>query len=175
MIGLKRGMVRLVKYNPRWKENFKLEAKKIKKILGKDALNIWHVGSTSIPGMPAKPIIDIIIAVPSLKTADKYAKQLKKIGYKLKKNDKKTKQRLFFTKGPEEKRTHYLHVGKTESAYVLDTVLFKDYLIKHKNAAKEYAKLKMELAEKYQNKREIYTKKKDEFIGGIIKKARKLK
>lgn len=172
MIGLKRGTVRLAKYNPKWKENFKLEAKKIKKIFGKDIIDIWHAGSTSIPGMPAKPIMDIILAVLSLKMVSKHVKQLREIGYELKQNDKKIKQRLFFTKGPKEKRTHYLHIGKAGSAYVKDAILFRNYLIRHKNAAKEYTKLKMELAEKYQDERVFYTKKKNRFIKGIIKKAR---
>ncbi len=172
MIGLKRGTVKLVKYNSKWKESFEREAKKIKKILGKDALDIQHVGSTAIFGMLAKPIIDIIIVIPSLEIASKHIRQLKKIGYEPKKDDKKTKERLFFTKGPKERRIYYLHIGKAGSIYIKNTLLFRDYLIKHKNTAKKYSQLKKKLAEKYQDKREVYTKKKDKFIKSIIKKTK---
>lgn len=171
MIGLKRGTVKLVKYDQKWRKSFELETKKISKIFGKDALNIQHVGSTAIPGMLAKPIIDIALIVPSLLKAKDYEKRLNKIGYELKKNDGR-KERLFFTKGPEEKRTHYLHIGKIGSGYAEDMILFRDYLCQHKITAKNYSKLKEKLAKEYRDKREVYTAKKEKLIKEIIKKAR---
>jgi GrpB-like predicted nucleotidyltransferase (UPF0157 family) len=172
MLGLKRGTVKLVKHNPKWQENFKSEAKKIKKIFGKDALKIEHVGSTAIPGILAKPIIDIALVVPSLKKAKRYVKKLKEVGYDLKKNDART-ERLFFTKGPEEKRTHYLHIGEIGSNYAEEMILFRDYLRNYKDTAKIYSKLKESLAKKYQDRREIYTAKKEKFVKEIVKKAKK--
>ncbi len=170
MIGLKRGVAKLVGYNPKWRQNFEREQQKIRKIFGRDALEIQHVGSTAIPGILAKPIIDIALIVPSLQKAKRYEKKLKEIGYEIKKNDTK-KERLFFTKGPEKKRTHYLHIGKIDSGYAEDMILFRDYLYTHKNAAKKYSELKEKLAEKYQNTREIYTAKKEKLVRGIVKKA----
>ena len=76
MIGLKRGIVKLVRYNPRWQESFKGEEKNIRKVFGPDALEIQHVGSTAIVGILAKPIIDIALIVPSLKKAKRYEKKL---------------------------------------------------------------------------------------------------
>lgn len=173
MIGLKRGTVKLVRYNPRWRQSYEYEKKEICKVFDQDALEIQHVGSTAIPGILAKPIIDIALIVPSLQKVKHYEKKLNKISYEIKKNDT-NKERLFFTKGPEEKRTHYLHVGQIGSGYAEDMIIFRDYLRKYKGIAKEYSKLKESLAKKYQDKREIYTAKKTKLIEGIVKKAKKV-
>jgi len=174
MIGLKKGTVKLVRHNPKWRKSFEHEEKKLWKIFGKDALKIQHIGSTAILGILAKPIIDIVLIAPSLQKAGCYEKKLKEIGYERNKNDTK-KERLFFTKGPEKKLTHYLHIGEIKSGYAEDMILFRDYLCGHKDAAKKYSGLKEKLAEKYYGKREIYTAKKEKFIKGIIRKAKKLK
>ena len=172
MIGLKRGIVKLVEYNPKWHLNFEKEAKKLRKVLGRDCVDVQHVGSTAIPGILAKPIVDIALIVPSLKKVRLYQEKLKDIGYELKKNDTR-KERLFFTKGPESKRTHYLHIGEIGSGYAEDMILFRDYLHNHRNEAKKYLALKEMLAEKYRNTREIYTAKKSKLIEEVIKKAKK--
>ena len=171
MIGLKRGAVKLVRHSTKWRPSFEREAKKIRKVFGKDVLEIQHAGSTAIPGMPAKPIIDIALIVPSLRKAKRCEKKLKEIGYEIKKNDTR-KERLFFTKGPEKKRTHYLHVGEIGSGYAEDMILFRDYLCRNKKAAKKYSELKGKLAEKHKNTREIYSVKKEKLIKGMIKKAK---
>ncbi len=171
IIGLKRGTVELVSYNPKWKQSFRCEEKKIRKVFGQDALEIQHVGSTAIPGILAKPIIDIAIVVPSLQKAKRYKKKLKEIGYEIKKKDPK-KERLFFTKGPERKRTHYLHIGKIGSGYTEDMILFKNYLCYHKGSAKKYSDLKKKLGKQYQNERGIYTAKKEKIIKEILKRVK---
>jgi len=167
MIGLKRGIVKLVKYDPKWRKSFAYEMKKIKKVFGKDVLDIQHVGSTAIPGILAKPIIDIALIVPSLSKAGRYKEKLKKIGYEIKKNDKR-KERLFFTKGPEERRTHYLHIGEIGSGYAEDMILFRDYLRQYKITAKNYSELKEKLAKEYKDKREIYSAKKEKLVEEIL-------
>jgi GrpB-like predicted nucleotidyltransferase (UPF0157 family) len=172
MIGLKRGTVKLARYDRKWKSDFKVEEKKLKKIFGKDCLELQHVGSTAISGILAKPIIDIAIVTPFISEVKHFEGELNKIGYKIKKNDNR-KERLFFTKGPEEKRTHYLHISEIGSGYIEDMILFRDYLCKHDDMAKNYSGLKEKLAEKYKNRREVYTAKKEKFIKEIIKKAKK--
>jgi len=173
MIGLKRGTVKLLKHNPRWDASFEQEKKKLKKIFGRDVLDIQHVGSTSISGMLAKPIIDIAVVVPSLKKTKRYVRALKRAGYELKNNDSRQAERLFFTKGPEVRRTHYLHIGEIEGGYIDDMILFRDYLRNHKRAARKYAELKKKLAEQYSERRDIYAKKRKRFVNMIAKKARK--
>lgn len=171
MIGLKRGTVKLVKHDTKWQTSFESEAKKIKNIFGEDALDVQHVGSTAIPGILAKPIIDIALITPSFQKVKRHIKALQDIGYELKKNDPRV-ERLFFTKGPEIKRTHYLHIGEAGSDYAEDMIMFRDYLCTHRDIAEKYSKLKESLAEKYPDKREIYTEKKNKFIEEISKEAK---
>jgi GrpB-like predicted nucleotidyltransferase (UPF0157 family) len=171
MIGLKRGIVKLGRYDPKWRQSFEREEKKIRKIFGREALEIQHIGSTAIPGILAKPIIDIALIVPSLKNVKRNIKKLKEIGYELKKNDTK-KERLFFTKGPENNRTHYLHVGEAGSGYAEDMIFFRDYLRNNKTAATKYSELKKKLAKEYSERREIYTAKKEKLVKEMVKKAK---
>lgn len=161
----------MVKTKAIWRESFEKEVKRLKKLFGKDAFDIKHIGSTAIPGIPAKPVIDMGVIVPSLQKAEKLIAALKKIGYA--KKEENRRDRLFFTRGSERRRTHYLHIGEAGSGYVEDMILFRDYLRKHKSAAKRYSELKEKLAEKYQNTREIYTAKKEKLIKEIVKKANK--
>ncbi len=172
MIGLKRGTVKLIRHNPKWRQNFEREEKKLKKVFGRDALKIQHVGSTAIPGILAKPIIDIALIVLSLQKARCYERKLKEIGYKIKKNDTK-RERLFFTKGSEKRRTHYLHISEIGSGYAEDMILFRDYLRNHKDVAKKYSELKEKLAEKYPKAREIYAVQKEKLIEETVKKAKR--
>jgi GrpB-like predicted nucleotidyltransferase (UPF0157 family) len=173
MIGLKRGTVRLVRHSSGWRRSFETEKRKIRKIFGEDSIDVQHIGSTAIPGILSKPIIDIVLVVPSLKRAKCYVKDLSECGYELTKDDSR-KERLFFTKGPEEKRTHHLHIGRIGSGYAENMIIFRDFLLKHKEIAKKYDELKKTLAEKYQNEREKYTEKKKNFVEKIVMRAKKV-
>lgn len=171
IIGLKRGIVKLIDYNPEWKKSFEQEKRRLKDALGNFAIDIQHVGSTAISKILAKPIIDIGLIVPSLAEVKQYIPELNKIGYVLKIEDRE--DRLFFTKGHENKRTHYLHIGEKGNGYVEDMILFRDYLCKHKDVAQKYSELKKELFKKYRDMRENYTAEKEQFIKEIIKKSNK--
>lgn len=170
MLGLQRGTVKLVAYNPAWEKSFAKEAKKIAAVFSDDALDIQHVGSTAIPGIVAKPIVDIGVTVSSLKQARKYIDSLQAIGYTLKLNDPRA-ERLFFTKGPEEKRTHYLHIGESDHDYIADMVTFRDYLRNNPDEAHKYSELKKKLAVAYADKREVYTAQKEAFVKNILEKT----
>lgn len=172
MIGLKRGIVKLVPYNRQWKEIFKKEERILKKTLGKKASDIQHIGSTVIPGVPAKPIIDIAVAVPSLNVQklEGITPLLKKVGYQYRK--KEDKHQYLFVKGGEENRMYYLHMMKSDSKAWEDHILFRDYLRNHKKMAHEYAKLKRKLANKFPNDRGSYTAGKEKFINEVVEKAK---
>lgn len=172
MIGLRRGTVRLVKHSSAWGRSFRREKRKLETVFGKEAIDIQHVGSTAIRAVRAKPVIDIAVTVSSLPRAKKMQLALRRIGYVLKKNDART-ERLFFTKGPKTKRTHYLHVGKVGSGYIEDMILFRDYLHAHKRAARDYDKLKTELSKVYSQKRGRYTKLKEQFVRKVVRQASK--
>lgn len=170
IIGLQRKKVELFSYNPAWKKLYQEEAKILRSVIGKYILDIQHVGSTSIPGAKAKPIIDIAIGVENLKKAEKCVKPLTNLGYEYKYNAG-VRGRRFFAKGSEKNRTHYIHIIKLNGRQWKNYTLFRDYLKKHKRTVKEYNELKEKLAKKYKNDRYTYTAKKDSFIKGIIKKA----
>lgn len=169
MLGLQRGRVKLVRHNPQWKKSFTREAEKLRKVFGRDALDIQHVGSTAILGVLAKPIIDLAVIVPSPRTARRHIPVLRRIGYQLKREARTG--RLFFTKGSARKRTHYLHVGKSGSGYVEDIIIFRDYLRSHHSAAREYAALKEKLSARYRHERDHYTERKGKFIAFTLREA----
>lgn len=172
IIGLKRKKVKLIFYKPIWKKLYKKEEKSLLNAFGEDILDIQHVGSTSIPGVKSKPIIDIAVGIKSLKIGKKFIVPLKKLGYGYK-GDAGVKGRLFFAKGNKGNRTHYLHVEKLNCKNWKNHIIFRDYLKKHKKAVKEYNKLKERLAKEFKDDRDQYTAKKEFFIRKIINKAKK--
>ena len=174
MIGLKRGTVKLLPHNKKWKLLFEKEKRLFQKQLGGLAVDIQHIGSTSIPGIPAKPIIDVSIGVRVMKDAAKLVKPLQKLGYELRREFGGPHVQTLFVKGPESKRTHYLHVMKHRGTLWKNDLLFRDYLRKNPARAKQYTELKKKLAGKHADDRGTYTRRKAKFILETIKLARKV-
>jgi len=170
MIGLKRGTVKLVPHDKQWAEVFKTEREILLKSLGDSVVDIQHIGSTSISGMDAKPIIDMSAGVRRLKDADTLVRPLHRLGYKF---YRKFGRQVLFAKGPDEKRTHYLHVMRYKGAKWNSDLLFRTYLRSHIQRAKVYADLKSRLAKQYPNDREKYTAGKNRFIKETLRLARK--
>ena len=137
-------------------------------------LDIQHVGSTAIPGLPAKPIIDIQIAAKSLEAMKVIAiPALQKLGYEYW-YDNSDSERMFFVKGMPpfgEKRTHHVHIVEPTSKHWVGKIAFRDYLISHLEVAKEYELLKMELAQKHAFDREDYTSAKADFVNKVLRLA----
>jgi len=125
IIGLRRKKVKLFSYNPTWKKLYKEEAKLLRSVIGKYVLDIQHVGSTSIPGAKAKPIIDIAIGVKNLKKGEKCIKPLKQLGYEYK-HSAGIRGRHFFAKGSERNRTHYIHLVKLNGRFWKNCIIFRD-------------------------------------------------
>jgi GrpB-like predicted nucleotidyltransferase (UPF0157 family) len=162
-IGLARGVVELVPHQPKWHELFTQEATLIKQAVGNEPVE--HVGSTAVPGIPAKPIIDIAVQYHSKEQASAWIASLEKIGYQYK-GEQGVANRFFFVKGPEEKRPFYLHVvDETEFKRLIG---FRDKLRNDTKLAQEYSDIKMELAKGHPNDRKAYTHAKDEFIRKIL-------
>ena len=153
-IGLKRGAVQVVPYRRKWVNEFESEKARILKVLGNKVVAIEHIGSTSVPGLAAKPIIDIAVGVKRLKDAEKLLKPLSTIGYHFYK--KFQRQRLFVAKGPDEKRTHYLHVMRHNGAKWKSDQLFRNYLRLHPEVVRQYGELKKKLAEAHADDRQTY-------------------
>ena len=134
---------------------------------------IEHIGSTAIPGIPAKPIIDINVAVSSLDDIDDFIETLPSLGYEHI-PERRYADRQFFPKGPSESRTHHLNLVELDSPTAwTNQILFRDYLRNSESARNEYTELKRLLAKQYADKREEYTERKSEFVMRIIEEAKK--
>ena len=151
--------IEIYEYDPNWVLLFEKEKEYLSQVLGDKIECIEHVGSTSVPGLGAKPIIDILIGVKSLKIADRCVSILIKQGYRyVKKHENVLPMRRYFTKGPKrEGRTHHIHMVEVTSDFFTNLLLLRDYLRDHPTVAKEYYLLKKDLEKKYKFEREKYT------------------
>lgn len=170
VIGLQNKKVKLSPYNPVWEKIYKKEEKLIRSALKDYILDIQHIGSTSIPGAKAKPIIDIAIGVKSLKDGENFIEPLRNFGYEYK-HDAGAKGRHYFCKGGENE-THHVHIEEFNGAIWKNQVEFKNYLIRYKEALAEYNKLKERLAKEFKDDRRKYTVLKEDFIKSILKKIK---
>jgi GrpB-like predicted nucleotidyltransferase (UPF0157 family) len=167
--------IHLTEYDGQWPGMGKLEILNLRLFLpASHIIDIQHVGSTAIPGMIAKPIIDIQVAVDSLDPIkETLIAALNKHEYVYWK-DNPDHERLFFVKGMPPHgmgRTHHVHIVELSNRHWRDKILFRDYLIAHPEAAAQYSELKIALAQKHMNDREQYTDAKTQFIQRILKKA----
>ena len=179
MIGLKRGTVRLVPHNPAWAGLFERERQLLTSTFGDTITAIEHVGSTAIPGISAKPIIDINIGVRSLETARGMKDKFAGLGYAHRPfvpghTMEELKSQELYVKGPEGKRTHHAHVTVYGSKYWNSNLLFRDYLRRNTDRAQEHANMKKPLAQEYPNDRGTYTKNKTQFILQTLERAKEL-
>lgn len=171
-MALQRGIVKLEEYNPNWNQEYIKEESLLKAVLKERIIEIHHIGSTSIPGLKAKPIIDILIVIKSLNEIPDIESILANYGY-TNRGQQGINDRYFFAKGPEEARSHYIHFVEPKSDTYYNQVYFKKYLIEHPEYIKQYCKLKSELAEKFADERPKYTQGKNDFISNVIKLAKK--
>ena len=173
MLGLNKDKVELVPYDPNWKKEYEKEKVILQKVLGSFALDIQHVGSTSIPGLSAKPIIDIAVAVENEDTLYKLIPILTEAGYDVK-NSIETQGEILARKGGSDCRTHYIHVEVKGSEYWNNHIIFRDYLLSHPEYVKKYEDMKKNMAEWFSARKE-YTAHKRQFIQEVIDKALKEK
>lgn len=171
MLGLKKDVVELMPYDENWAKEFELEKKRLQKILGKTALDIQHVGSTSIPGLIAKPILDIAVAVENVSELRRLIGVLEKAGYDVKDSINELGE-ILARKGTPDMRTHYIHIEVINGLFWNNHILFRDYLISHPEYIKKYENLKKEMLERYKNERKLYTAAKNDFIESVLNLAR---
>jgi GrpB-like predicted nucleotidyltransferase (UPF0157 family) len=171
MLGLKRGTVKLACAHDEWARLFEKEKELLLTSFGDRIIAIEHVGSTAIPGVPAKPLIDMNVAVSSLDDTyiNEFVAPLEKLGYHYM---HKFPDRRFFAKGPEAQRTHHLNLVELSSEEWRNSILFRNYMRRNKSACEEYAALKQKLADQFAEDRASYTKAKEKFIQKIIQTAK---
>lgn len=172
MAGLTR-KVEIVEYDPKWAMLYRNEKGKIQAAIGHLAVAVEHIGSTAVPGLGAKPTIDIMVAVRLLSDADKCIGPLRSIGYEYQpEHEVSMPERRFFRKGEPQREQHYhLHMVEEGSEFWKQHILFRDYLRTHPEKAQQYYELKKMLASKYGSNREGYTEAKTQFIQSIVNEA----
>jgi GrpB-like predicted nucleotidyltransferase (UPF0157 family) len=164
----------IVDYDPRWPLLFDEEARRLRAVLDPSLIvGLEHFGSTAIPGLSAKPIIDILIAVRSLAAAQApFVEALRKLDYVYWADNPK-QDRLFFVKGMPpfgSKRSHHVHVTELHGE-MWQRLAFRDYLRAHPEEAGAYARLKRRLAAEHLTDREAYTDAKSAYVEGVMRKA----
>ena len=164
----------IVEYNRDWVRLFEQETALLEKVLDANLVTrIEHFGSTAVPNLAAKPVIDLLVGVKSLERAKQIAvAPLESLGYAYWR-DNPDPQRMFFVKGlpPNSPRTHHIHMVKLDSV-LWERLLFRDYLRQHPGEANQYARLKRQLARRFTSDREAYTKGKSEYIKSVMDKAK---
>jgi len=165
--------VRLVDYDPQWPILYQEEKASILSLIGDFVVDIQHIGSTAVPGLGAKPIIDIMVAIRRLALIEECFQPLQTIGYEYR-GEYGIPGRYFFRKPPGDPgaRTHHLHMVERESDFWERHILFRDSLRAHPEEAQQYYQLKRELAAKFASDRDAYTEMKTSFIESVVNKAR---
>ena len=177
MIGLKRGTVKLCEHEKEWEIEAQNTIFRLKKILGNVAKDIQHIGSTSIPSIKAKPIIDIAVAVDDFNDVLALEKELKDEGFYYRPQVDLGEQLLFASgslyEGAGDLQTHFIHVVRSGSMDWINYINFRDYLNRTPSVAKEYEELKVSLALQapIDSGRDKYLKGKHDFIVYTLRKA----
>ena len=160
----------LVPYHEAWPSLFDEERMRLERALGSSARGIEHVGSTAVPGLAAKPILDIRVGVGSLRDAECSIRPLEQLGYEFR-GEAGLPGRLFFRKG--NPRTHHLHVTEIGSEFWERHLVFRDYLRAHPETARDYVQLKHDLADRFRRDRAAYTEAKTGFISEVVRRTTK--
>lgn len=154
-------------YDLAWPAGFESERQLLAKVLSPWLVGpIEHIGSTAVPGLPAKPVIDICGPVQSLESSVPAIKAVKSLSYVY--FPYKPELMHWFCKPSDQERTHHLHLVPYGSPIWEDRLAFRDFLRSHPQARAEYAELKIRLAESHRDDREAYTDAKTDFVAKIL-------
>ncbi|MBR4880523.1 MAG: GrpB family protein [Clostridia bacterium] len=174
MLGLKRGEVALFPHQKEWETEAQNTICRLKEVLGDIIVDIAHVGSTSIPTIKAKPIIDIAVAVENFDSVLAFENDLREQGFYYR-PDIHDWQLLFasgsYYDGTGDLQTHFIHVVKAGSTEWINYINFRDYLIANPDVVREYESLKESIASHPDINREKYTASKHSFIVEVLRKA----
>ncbi|WP_097323303.1 GrpB family protein [Paractinoplanes atraurantiacus] len=164
--------IHLEDYDPAWAERFELEAKALRDVLGEHVVGgVHHVGSTAVPGLTAKPIIDIMVGVRNLESSRVCIELVAGLDYLYAPYREDVMH--WFCKPDPARRTHHLHLVPAGSRRYTDVLAFRDYLRAHPEAARRYEELKVELAARHSEDRDAYTEGKSAMVAAITDDARR--
>lgn len=155
--------VRVVEYDPSWPARFEAEVQYIRDILGKNMLQVFHIGSTAVPGLAAKPVIDMMPVVRDIGAVDRCTPAFEALGYEVL-GEFGMPGRRYMRKGGDD-RTHQIHAfSYSSSADILRHLAFRDYLRCHDGVCADYGALKSSLAAKFPRDIDAYGDGKAAFV-----------
>jgi GrpB-like predicted nucleotidyltransferase (UPF0157 family) len=164
--------IEVVPYNPMWQNEFENESKCVTSALGENVVMVHHIGSTAIPKIYAKPIIDLLVEVKDITQVDMCNWAMEALGYEVMREFGIPGRRYFRKDNEAGIRTHHVHTFETASLEIERHLAFRDYMIAHPEDAQKYSELKRELAKKLHiNDIEGYMDGKDAFIKEMEKRA----
>lgn len=158
-------------FQTEWKKTFLQEAERVQEVFKEELITIHHIGSTAVPGLAAKPTIDMMPVVISIWQVDLFIKDMETLGY-IFLGEYGLKGRRYFYKG-EDEHTHHVHIFQKDSDEVKRHLAFRDYLITHPETAEKYSKLKLKLAAQYPNDIAAYIQGKNNFVKEVEQQALK--
>lgn len=157
-------IVRVVPYDDGWPVRYETEAERLRDALGEAAARVHHIGSTAIPGIRAKPIIDMLIEVSDLAALDAQSSRIESLGYEAKGEFGIPGRRYFRRDNEDGVRTHQIHAFDVGGLQADRHLAFRDYLISHPQVARAYGELKQQLAQRFPNDINAYMDGKDSFV-----------
>jgi GrpB-like predicted nucleotidyltransferase (UPF0157 family) len=167
--GEQRRAIEIAAYDPAWPRLFAELGRDLRGVLGEVALRIDHIGSTAVPRLAAKPVIDIQVSVASFDPLEAFKGPLQALGF-VYRADNPERTKRYFREPPGRRRTH-LHVRRAGSFSEQWALLFRDYLRAHRDAAVEYEAVKRRLAIRFRDDRHAYTDAKGPFVWELIRRA----
>ena len=163
--------VEVVPHDPRWRDAFEAEAKHVAAALGGNVVAVHHIGSTAIPNIYAKPVVDLLVEVRDITEVEGRSSAMESLGYEVMGEYGIPGRRYFLKDDREGTRTHHVHAFEAGSAEVERHLAFRDYMIAHPGDAQRYGELKRRLAEEHPQSMDEYMDGKDGFIKEMDRRA----
>ncbi|HVD60182.1 MAG TPA: GrpB family protein [Gemmatimonadaceae bacterium] len=167
-LGLQNGTVVVVPYDPRWAEEYSKAADELYDALEANIIAVHHVGSTAVPGLSAKPILDLLVSVSDLEQSLEIIPQIEALNYEFRPKED-IPDRHFLRRKHGGIRTHHLSLAEPTSHYHTVTLAFRDALRENAAMAREYSELKLELARRFPNDRPSYIEGKTAFVERVLR------
>jgi GrpB-like predicted nucleotidyltransferase (UPF0157 family) len=163
--------VEVVPHNPRWRDTFEAEAKHVAAALGENVVAVHHIGSTAIPNIYAKPVVDLLVEVREITEVDGRSSAMESLGYEVMGEYGIPGRRYFRKDNQEGIRTHHIHAFEAGSTEAERHLAFRDYMIAHPVDAQRYSELKRRLAEENPQSMDGYIDGKDNFVKEMDRRA----
>ena len=170
-------VIEVVAYEPSWTEAFVAEAGELRAVFGARAIAIEHIGSTAVPGLHAKPVIDVLVVLDTTDDIARFSPAMESLGYRVRGECLDTEipgtpGRYYFSKDVADVRTHQVHVCRVGHPQVPDLLAFRNYLCAHQLVARAYEAVKQQAATEHRDAILGYMRHKAAFITETIRAAR---